>query len=64
MPEDHTELGELGELGKDGKLGGYKGDAILRRLPPPVYGFGASGQRPYQSNGCGLRLTTTFLVCV
>src|SRR5688500_10187048 len=48
MPEDRT---ELGELGKDGKLGGYKGDANLRRLRPPVYGFGASGQRPYQSNG-------------
>ena len=28
------------------------------------YAFGASGQRPYQSNGVGLRLTTTFLVCV
>jgi hypothetical protein len=28
------------------------------------YGFGASGQRPYQSNGCGLRFTTTFLVWV
>ena len=28
------------------------------------YGFGASGQRPYQSNGCGLRLTTTFLIWV
>ena len=28
------------------------------------YGFGGSGQRPYQSNGCGLRFTTTFLVWV
>jgi hypothetical protein len=44
--------------------GGGESLAATRARLAADYGLGASGQRPYQSNGCGLRFTTTFLVWV
>jgi hypothetical protein len=46
------------------KVLNFPGAGADESLIAADYGFGRSGQRPYQSNGCGLRLTTTFLVWV
>ncbi len=63
-------LRECGQAARDSLFKcKYRRDSVGLATPFPTVGysylaFGGAGHRPYQSNGSGLRFTTTFLTCV